>query len=151
MGHLDVVPAVTSLDGWTFSPFSGKIADGWVHGRGSSDCKNNVIGILSAVEHLVENNWIPRRTILLGFGQDEEIGGHIGLAIVVDEGGMEIQTLYGTDFALVGVAEKGALNAYISIDMPGGRWFASLDALQFSLTMFQLIPPSHSHLDRSTS
>jgi Gly-Xaa carboxypeptidase len=62
---------------------------------------------------------------VLGFGQDEEIGGHIGafhisrlieqtygtngLAMIVDEGGMDIKSLYSTEFAAVGVAEKGGI------------------------------------------
>ncbi|KAJ3564797.1 hypothetical protein NP233_g8054 [Leucocoprinus birnbaumii] len=136
-GHLDVVPAVTALERWTFPPFEGRIEGGWVHGRGSADCKNNVIGILSAMERMLEVGWKPERTILFAFGQDEEISGprgafsiaqflgdhygHDGIAMIVDEGGMGLSQLYGTEFALPGIAEKGYVNAVITVEMAGGH------------------------------
>jgi acetylornithine deacetylase/succinyl-diaminopimelate desuccinylase-like protein len=40
---------------------------------GATDCKNNLLGILDAFEFLLENNFRPKRTILAGFGFDEEI------------------------------------------------------------------------------
>jgi Gly-Xaa carboxypeptidase len=51
------------LDRWTYPPFEGKIDHEWLYGRGAADCKNNVIGILSAVEHLLKEGWEPERTI----------------------------------------------------------------------------------------
>ncbi|KAJ3515123.1 hypothetical protein NLJ89_g1956 [Agrocybe chaxingu] len=142
-GHLDVVP-VTALDRWTYPPFSGTIDEEWIHGRGSWDCKNNVIGILTAVEHLITIGWKPRRTIsdsstcsVLAFGQDEEISGprgaanigkHLealygkhGIALLVDEGGSGLDAVYGSQFALPGVAEKGYINVEIDVDMAGGH------------------------------
>lgn len=136
-GHLDVVPALTALERWTFPPFEGKIDGGWVYGRGSADCKNNVIGILSAMEHLLQEGWTPERTILFAFGQDEEISGprgavsiakfledkygHYGISMIVDEGGMGLNNVYGAEFALPGIAEKGYVNAVITVEMAGGH------------------------------
>jgi hypothetical protein len=40
---------------------------------GATDCKNNLLGVLDALEFLLENNFEPKRTILAGFGFDEEI------------------------------------------------------------------------------
>ena len=40
---------------------------------GSEDCKNNLMGILDAFEFLLSQNFEPKRTILAGFGFDEEI------------------------------------------------------------------------------
>jgi len=136
-GHLDVVPALTALDRWSYPPFEGKINGDWVYGRGVADCKNNVIGILSAVEHLLEEGWVPQRTLVLAFGQDEEISGprgaaniakflqerygEKGIAMIVDEGGMGLDVLYGNSFALPGVTEKGYMNAVITVDMLGGH------------------------------
>ncbi|PPQ73274.1 hypothetical protein CVT24_009929 [Panaeolus cyanescens] len=129
-GHLDVVPALTALDRWTYPPFSGTHDGEWVYGRGAGDCKNNVIGIMTAVEHLLNADWTPKRTIILAFGQDEEISGprgatnigkHLetlygknGIAMIVDEGGMGLDKIYGTEFALPG-------NAEIQVDMLGGH------------------------------
>lgn len=153
-GHLDVVPATTSLDRWTFPPFDGVVEEEWIYGRGTSDCKvgieshsyirqaespwqNNVIGILTALEYMLKNGWQPSRTIVAAFGMDEEVGGERGaasigeilldkygkggIAMIVDEGGMGIETLYGTQFALPGMAEKGYGNFNIKVDMAGGH------------------------------
>ncbi|KAF8955002.1 hypothetical protein BDZ97DRAFT_2064261 [Flammula alnicola] len=134
-GHIDVVPSLTALDRWTYPPFSGTIDEEWIYGRGAGDCKNNVIGIMTAVEHLIAGNWKPTRTIILAFGQDEEISGprgatnigkylegiygKNGIALIVDEGGMNLDTVYGKEFALPGIAEKGYLNVEIQVDMLG--------------------------------
>ena len=40
---------------------------------GANDCKNNLLGILDAFEFLLDHNFEPKRTILAGFGFDEEI------------------------------------------------------------------------------
>lgn len=40
---------------------------------GASDCKNNLVGILDALEFLLDHNFNPKRTILAAFGFDEEI------------------------------------------------------------------------------
>jgi Gly-Xaa carboxypeptidase len=99
--------------------------------------KNNLIGILTALEYMLSNGWKPTRTIVAAFGMDEEVGGERGataindflekrygrqgIAMIVDEGGMGIETLYGTQFALPGMAEKGYGNFMIQVDMAGGH------------------------------
>lgn len=50
-GHLDVMPAGNE-PGWTDSPWSGKIADGKVWGRGTSDMKAGVTAMLFAYTYL---------------------------------------------------------------------------------------------------
>ncbi|PPQ70762.1 hypothetical protein CVT26_014712 [Gymnopilus dilepis] len=136
-GHLDVVPALTALERWEYPPFSGAFDEEWIFGRGAGDCKNNVIGVMTAVEHLISKAWKPQRTIILAFGQDEEISGprgakniaqylekrygKYGIGMIVDEGGMNLESAYGTEFALPGIAEKGYLNAEIQVDMLGGH------------------------------
>lgn len=95
----------------------------WVWGRGSSDCKSNVIGILSALEHLLSSGFRPSRTLLIAFGQDEEAHGYFGatriakvleerygrhgVAAIVDEGGGGLDSKYGPLIALPALAEKG--------------------------------------------
>lgn len=48
-GHLDVMPAGNE-PGWTDDPWSGKIADGKVWGRGSANMKAGVTGEPSGPE-----------------------------------------------------------------------------------------------------
>jgi Gly-Xaa carboxypeptidase len=135
--HQDVVPA-SSPDKWTHPPFDAHFDGKWLWGRGSSDCKNNLIGILSVVENLLEQNWQPKRTVLLAFGYDEETGGERGatiiaqelvkrygkhgVAMIMDEGGMGIEVV-GNDYAyaLPAVAEKGFLDVYLKLEVDGGH------------------------------
>ncbi|KAI1505672.1 peptidase family M20/M25/M40 [Biscogniauxia marginata] len=137
MAHQDVVPVAESTVGqWTYPPFSGVYDGYYVWGRGSMDCKNNLIGILEAVELLIEAGFEPKRTLVLSFGFDEEISGregagHLarvlidrygkdGAAVIVDEGA-GTTSVWGSTFAIPGVAEKGYIDVEIIIRMPGGH------------------------------
>ena len=65
MAHQDVVPVLDStVEQWTHPPFSGFYDGKFVWGRGASDCKNQLMGILAAVEALVDANFIPQRTVV---------------------------------------------------------------------------------------
>jgi len=134
--HQDVVPA-TSLDKWTHPPFQAHFDGHLLYGRGASDCKNNLIGLLSVLESLIDQKWTPRRSVILAFGFDEEIGGergakHIadylerkygrhGVAMVVDEGGMGIEAVGDYAYALPAVAEKGFLDIHLKLEVAGGH------------------------------
>jgi Gly-Xaa carboxypeptidase len=79
---MDTVPVLpATLDLWTYPPFEGTITKDaspstpgtWVWGRGSSDCKNSLLGIYAAIERLVSEGFQPERTILISNGFDEEV------------------------------------------------------------------------------
>lgn len=132
MGHLDVVPVIPGTDrDWTHPPFGGRVADGYIWGRGAMDNKSSVLAILEAVEHLLAQGYRPERTHYLAFGHDEEVGGNQGageiaallesrgvsdFALVLDEGGAITEGLVpgleGTA-AIIGIGEKG----YVSLDL----------------------------------
>ena len=137
MAHQDVVPVPAStVDAWTHPPFSGFYDGKYVWGRGASDCKNQLIGILEAVEELTKAGFTPRRTVLLSFGFDEEISGkdgagHLapviyerygseGVAAIIDEGSGFVNQ-WGMRAALAGVGEKGYTDVQITVRMPGGH------------------------------
>lgn len=138
-GHLDVVPveAGTEKD-WTYPPFGGQVAEGFIWGRGALDCKATVLGVLEAVENLLGQGFQPQRTILLGFGHDEEIGGMEGaakIAQVLQERGVSLEAALDEGLAiiegllpgvkqpvaLVGIAEKGYINLELTAEAPGGH------------------------------
>ncbi|XDG02412.1 hypothetical protein ABKA04_002027 [Annulohypoxylon sp. FPYF3050] len=137
MAHQDVVPVAESTIGqWTHPPYSGFFDGRFIWGRGSSDCKNNLIGIMEAVELLIKAGYQPTRTLILSFGFDEEISGaqgagslaevlisrygKDGAAVIVDEGSGG-STAWGSTFALPAVGEKGYIDAEIIVRMPGGH------------------------------
>ncbi|GIK01155.1 hypothetical protein Aspvir_005187 [Aspergillus viridinutans] len=137
MAHQDVVPINDPSD-WTYPPFAGHFDGEWLWGRGASDCKNVLIGLLSVIEDLLQQNWQPTRTIVLAFGFDEESHGFLGAGslapaleekygpdsfeFILDEGGMGLETL-GDDvvYALPGVGEKGSIDIVLSLDIAGGH------------------------------
>jgi len=75
MAHMDVVPAEqATLAKWTHPPFSGHYDGTWIWGRGALDMKSTLIGIMEAVEHLLERGYRPGRTIYIALGCYEEVG-----------------------------------------------------------------------------
>lgn len=137
MAHQDVVPVPDSTVGqWTHPPFSGFFDGRSVWGRGASDCKNQLIGILEAVEALVEADFRPQRSVILSFGFDEEVSGqegayhlakfllkrygHHGVAVIIDEGAVNVES-WGKNWAVPGVAEKGYVDIDITVRMRGGH------------------------------
>jgi carboxypeptidase PM20D1 len=139
LAHLDVVPVDPVTEAaWTHRPFAGEIADGWIWGRGAMDDKASLVGILQAVEHLLAEGFAPRRSVLLAFGHDEEVGGARGAAaiaralgergvaplFVLDEGGAVTEGLVprvAAPVALVGIAEKGYLSVELTVESEGGH------------------------------
>ncbi|ADN36038.1 acetylornithine deacetylase or succinyl-diaminopimelate desuccinylase [Methanolacinia petrolearia DSM 11571] len=82
LGHVDVVPAMP--DGWEYDPFSGKIVDGYIFGRGTADMKGGCAAIITAfIDKWLENRDIPAN---LCFVCDEESGGPSGTRHLIREG-----------------------------------------------------------------
>lgn len=139
MAHQDVVPVESSsTDKWSVEPFSGKITDTAIWGRGAIDDKGNLIAIMEAVEQLLKQQYQPERSIFLCFGHDEELGGirgasniakwlqqnNIHPALVCDEGGFITKENFaelGRPIALLGVAEKGYISFELSVEKEGGH------------------------------
>jgi carboxypeptidase PM20D1 len=139
MAHQDVVPVEPGTESrWTYPPFEGRIADGYVWGRGAMDDKGNLMAELEAIETLLSQNAVPRRTVYLASGYDEEVGGPRGAAaiarllnergvhpeFVLDEGGaLATGMVPGVTgpVALVGIAEKGYLTLDLTVQAEGGH------------------------------
>jgi carboxypeptidase PM20D1 len=137
-GHYDVVPGGSDADraNWDHPPFAGVIQDGVIYGRGALDDKPNVIGLLEATEYLLSTGFMPKQTIYLAFGHDEEISGpagatkiaellqarNVSLEFVLDEGGV---VTTGETFgisknaAAIGLAEKGFYSIELFVDNTG--------------------------------
>jgi len=137
MAHYDVVPVAGQETEWSVPPFEGRIADGYVWGRGALDDKGALCTLFEAVENLVSEGWGPPRTVLLCLGPDEEVMGATGRLIantlrergvrpwlVLDEGGAISEVPFpGVDgtFAMVGLAEKGVLTVELKASGEGGH------------------------------
>lgn len=137
--HMDVVPAESEQGkNWTYPPFQGRIADGFVWGRGTLDDKVSVLGMLEAAEKLIREGFVPHRTIYIAFGHDEEIGGQQGavkiagllnargikLDYVLDEGLTITEGMVANvskPVAMIGIAEKGCLSMELSVESEAGH------------------------------
>ncbi|MFB3164344.1 M20 family peptidase [Neobacillus sp. 179-J 1A1 HS] len=137
--HYDVVPVLAGTEeNWEQPPFSGTVENDKIWGRGTLDDKVGVIGILEAVEFLINDGFKPVRDVYLMFGFDEEIGGDEGALkivntlkvrgvtfdFVLDEGGAIVENMVpGVDqpVGVVGISEKGSATAELSIEGSGGH------------------------------
>lgn len=68
--HGDVQPA--EPDAWSFSPYSGSVANGYVQGRGAADDKGPLVQALLAMKALAESGVQRTHTIRLLVGSEEE-------------------------------------------------------------------------------
>ncbi len=139
MSHQDVVPVdKPTLNDWEAGPFEGKITNTDIIGRGTMDDKGTLIGLLEAVEKLLEESYQPSRTIYLASGHDEEVGGANGAAeiaahlkakgvqaaMTLDEGGFLAENLVPgieSPIAMVNLAEKGFASFRLIVETKGGH------------------------------
>jgi acetylornithine deacetylase/succinyl-diaminopimelate desuccinylase-like protein len=119
LGHVDTVRA--DPDEWTFDPWAGDVADGWVRGRGALDMKGQVAAEVAGAAALAESGWRPSSGELkLVITADEEVGGGLGAMwlcseradavrsdFVVNEGGGEAVEFAGRRLYTLSVGEKG--------------------------------------------
>jgi carboxypeptidase PM20D1 len=134
MAHYDVVP----INGnWAEDPFSGRVNESSVYGRGALDTKSSLNAILESVEHALSKNKVFKNDLYLAFGGDEETFGISAQAIVkyfkdhdikpymvLDEGGAIISKMFpgvSQKVAVVGIAEKGFLNLKLVATSQGGH------------------------------
>ena len=135
MAHYDVVPV--NEENWDKPPFDAVIEDGVLWGRGTLDTKVTVNGVLYAANHLMSQGFQPEHDIYFAFSGGEEVNGkgapnivqyfadhNIDPAIVVDEGGAVVEGVFPgvkRPCAVVGIAEKGMLNAQYRTVSAGGH------------------------------
>ena len=121
MSHHDVVEATGT---WEHGAFSGDIDEnGCVWGRGTVDTKASLFCMLTAVEELIAEGFVPQCDVYLASSCTEEWSGEgapetvkylkaqgVKLAYLMDEGGMILEEPVGGvkgTYGMVGVLEKG--------------------------------------------
>jgi acetylornithine deacetylase/succinyl-diaminopimelate desuccinylase-like protein len=142
--HLDVVSA--DAERWTHDPFGGEIADGYVYGRGAVDMKGMAAMELQVVLGLAREavaagldpalEPVPglRRDVIFAGTADEEAGGFLGIAWIVDNepdllraeaclteaGGVSVE-VGGRRFYPIQAAEKGFHRFEITVHGKAGH------------------------------
>ena len=118
LSHLDVVPAEENK--WLYPPFTGKVIDNFIWGRGTLDCKDLVIQELMVLLLIKRLNIRLKRDIIFAATADEEKGGNFGLGYLIDNHFEKIASKYvinegggigipikGKTFYILQTAEKG--------------------------------------------
>ncbi len=135
MAHYDVVPV--DEEKWDKPPFAAIIEDGVLWGRGTLDTKVTFNGVFSAANHLIGRGFVPENDIYFAFSGGEEVNGKgavnivdyfidhgIQPALVVDEGGAVVENVFPgvkAPCGLIGIAEKGMMNAQYKVLSGGGH------------------------------
>jgi acetylornithine deacetylase/succinyl-diaminopimelate desuccinylase-like protein len=81
-GHVDVV--TTANQKWQYPPFEGRVADGFVWGRGALDMKGGVAMMVAAFLRAKAENLNLPGDVVLTVVSDEEAGGDYGAKYLVE-------------------------------------------------------------------
>lgn len=109
-GHIDVVPE-GDHEQWNDSPYSGKIVDGNMYGRGVTDMKGGNVSLLLAIESLQQLGIQLKGDVIFQSVVEEESGGAGTLATVLKG--------YKADAALI----PEPTNMRIFPKQQGSMWF----------------------------
>lgn len=82
-GHTDVVPTGPE-EAWDNPPFSPKVIDGMLHGRGAADMKGSLAAMITACERFVEKHPDHKGSIAFLITSDEEGPAKNGTVKVVE-------------------------------------------------------------------
>jgi acetylornithine deacetylase/succinyl-diaminopimelate desuccinylase-like protein len=110
MAHMDVVEA--KREDWKFDPFEFREEGGYFYGRGSSDNKSGMVGLVTSLIKLKEAGFKPKRDLILFFTGDEETGGK-GARL----GATDWRQLTDAEYAL---NSDGGGGAFLASGMPLG-------------------------------
>lgn len=132
-GHVDVVP--TTDQRWTHPPFAGRLAGGYVWGRGALDMKGGIAMMVAALRRAQTEAVEPAGDLIFAALSDEEAGGEYGAQFLVEQhpelfegvryaigefGGFSFH-LGGRRFYPIQVAEKRLCRLRITLRGSGGH------------------------------
>jgi len=110
-GHMDVVPA-GDRSRWGFDPFLGEVRDGYLLGRGASDMKGGLAGMVYAFLKLADHEDQLNGRLTLTCVPDEETGGEYGTGYLVSRNiaiGSSAVIAEPTGIGFIDIGQKGAL------------------------------------------
>ncbi len=115
-GHVDVVPA-GRVENWRHDPFSGRIDDGRIWGRGSTDMKAGVLAQAFAARALVRSGVRLCGDLILEAVVGEEcMNNDIGVSATIERG-------YRADAAVVAEPTTASSALAVMPTSPGQLWF----------------------------
>ncbi|MFW9879055.1 MAG: M20 family metallopeptidase [Candidatus Thorarchaeota archaeon] len=148
-GHLDVVP-IGDISNWNYPPFSAKLFNGRLYGRGSADMKGGLTSLIGVLKTLAKNTSFLKKYELIFLGTADEEAGMSGSLTL-----QKIGIIDGADLLIigeptnlnVGIAEKGLLWTTLKIygkSAHGSTPEQGVNAIEGSLN---ILPQLHTCLD----
>jgi len=144
-------PDLKKIPLWTYNPFLGKIADGFIWGAGSMGDKTAAIAALEALESMLAQGELPQRSLYIALiqEQDDNDKNRILLAELLKKEELEFELILGTEsyiaedlcmgikkpIALIGCAERRELQVQLSGDI--GQLRKTVEMLQKKSTGIQ--------------
>ena len=112
--HGDVVPPG---EGWTTDPYGAEIIDGWMHGRGVAVSKSDIATYAFALAALRDTRAKLAGTVELHITYDEETGGEIGPAWLLQQRltKPDLAIAAGFSYAVV-TAHNGCLHLEVTVN-----------------------------------
>jgi succinyl-diaminopimelate desuccinylase len=112
--HGDVVPPG---EGWTHNPYGAEIVEGWMYGRGAAVSKSDFATYAFALLALRRVKEKLRGGVELHFTYDEESGGEVGPALLLQEKISSPDLAIGAGFSYaVVVAHNGCLHLEVQVE-----------------------------------
>jgi len=114
-GHMDTKPIGDIAEWRIIDPCKPQIIDGKIYGRGSTDMKGALVGMLAAANAIVEDGLNFKGKLVLSFTADEEAGSTYGAKYISERGFDADAIIVGEpsgvekDFDTIGLACRGAL------------------------------------------
>ncbi|MCW3477124.1 M20/M25/M40 family metallo-hydrolase [Limobrevibacterium gyesilva] len=129
--HGDVVPPG---EGWTADPYGAEIRDGWMYGRGVAVSKSDIATYAFALVALEQSGLKLRGTVELHITYDEESGGELGPAWLLQQGISKPDIALGAGFSYaVTEAHNGVLHLEVEVtgrSAHAAKPFTGIDALE---------------------
>jgi acetylornithine deacetylase/succinyl-diaminopimelate desuccinylase family protein len=111
--HGDVVPPG---EGWTHDPYGGEIADGKIYGRAAAVSKCDIANFTFAIRALESLGAPLKGGVELHVTYDEEYGGEVGPAWLLDKGLTKPDLMIAAGFSYqVVVAHNGCLQLEVTV------------------------------------
>jgi acetylornithine deacetylase/succinyl-diaminopimelate desuccinylase family protein len=114
-GHTDTKP-IGDITAWSTDPYEPEIINGKLYGRGATDMKGSVVGMLGAAYALIHSKILINGNLVLALTADEEAGSVYGAKALVKDRGIQADAVIvgepsGTNkgFDTIHIACRGAL------------------------------------------
>ena len=122
--HYDVFPPNDDLG--LYGPWSGKIVDGYMYGRGTVDMKSGLCGAVMAVDFLKRYGYQLNGRIILSCDSDEEVGGKYGIEHILSLDSDLLKADFGLSLepSRSHIMVSGSGGIFLKITYSGDSWYS---------------------------